>query len=146
MDIASDEGRSFVKTLFVQAAKFCFGHSMDKRQIEAFVDILHKVVTEDVNVWQRSAKDSFDYFQKLMLELSVDRPPRGIPLFTPLHATLGADFMLKTYFAQYKLYKYCLSAVPEPDLQQVDTAGIELPVACPPLVDAILVETLQSRQ
>jgi hypothetical protein len=132
--------RDFLRALYVQAAKYCFGHSMDRSQIEAFCGIVQGVVAADVRAWQRGAEESFASFQAAMLTVAVDRPPRGIPVFTPLQATLCADFMLKTYYAQFRLYKYCLSAVPEPVLEQHGSAFVAPPPHPPPLAGAVLIE------
>ena len=96
---------------------------------------------EDINVWQRGPRASFDHLQKLILELSVDHPPYGIPLYTPLQSTQAIDFVLKLYYSNYYIYKYCLSAIPEPELIQGNVAGIEEPMLTPNLNDALMISS-----
>jgi hypothetical protein len=138
-DAAEPRGRAFLQQLLEQAARFCFGHSFSRVQIESFCGIIQAVIAEDVASWQRGSRGSFDDLKRRLLEVTVDRPPKAVPLFTPLQATLGVDFMLKTYYANYKLYKYCLSRVPIPDLEQSVSGGAEPVRVPPPLSEAVLV-------
>lgn len=139
---ATGAGHAFLRDLLVQTARHAFRHSFSSAQITAFTALTARVLAEDVASWQRPARASFDHLQRLVLEVSVDRPPAGIPLLTPLQATLGVDFLLKTYYAHYALYKTTCARVPEPtSLAQEDCAGVE-PVHVPrPLADAVLLQS-----
>lgn len=134
--------KAFLYDFFIQIAKFCFSHTFSKTQIESFCSIVQQVIAEDINIWQRGPRASFDHLKKLILQLSVDHPPYGIPLYTPLQSTLGIDFVLKLYYNHYYLYKYTLSKVPEPELIQSNVAGIEEPLQTPDLNDALLIGTI----
>jgi hypothetical protein len=139
-----ESGRDCIQHLLAQTARHCFSHSFSRAQIESFVGIVARVVGEDVAVYPRTARASFGQLSKLVLELSVDRPPRGIPLYTPLQATVAVDFVLKTYYAQYKLYKATCAAVPVPSpLVQADMGEVEEVFVAPPLSEAVLIQSLE---
>ena len=97
-----------------------------------------EVLAEDVRVWQRSARTSFAHFQRLLLALSVDRPPRSVALFSPADAARACDHVLQVYFSNFKLFKACCSTVPSPALSQRSTAAVEEPYAPLPLSHAVM--------
>ena len=124
--------------LLASCARHCFCASLSRAQTEALCEVVAEVVAEDVRVWQRSARTSFAHFQRRLLALSVDRPPRSVALFSPAEAAHACEHVLQTFYANFKLYKACLSAVPEPVLAQRSTAAVEEPYAPLPLAHAVM--------
>ena len=124
--------------LLASCARHCFCASLGRAQTEALCEVVAEVVAEDVRVWQRSARTSFAHFQRRLLALAVDRPPRCVALFSPAEAAHACEHVLQTYYASFKLYKACLSTVPEPVLAQRSTAAVEEPYAPLPLAHAVL--------
>lgn len=124
--------------LLANFARHCFCISLHRAQLEALCGLLADVVAEDVRVWQRSARASFAHFQRELLAISVDRPPRSVALLSPAEAAMACDYVLKAYFANFKLFKSCLAVVPEPLLAQRAVAAVEEPAAPPPLVHAVM--------
>jgi len=124
--------------LLASCARHCFCASLTRAQTEALCEVVAEVVAEDVRVWQRSARTSFAHFQRRLLALAVDRPPRSVALFSPTEAAHACDHVLQAYFANFKLMKACLSTVPEPAISQRSTAAVEEPHAPLPLAHAVM--------
>jgi hypothetical protein len=124
--------------LLSSCARHCFTASLGRAQTEALCEAVAQVLAEDVRVWQRSARTSFAHFQRLLLALSVDRPPRSVALFSPADAARACDHLLQVYYSNFKLFKACCSTVPSPALSQRSTAAVEEPYAPLPLSHAVM--------
>lgn len=105
----------------------------DDKKIARLLEVCTTVLLEDSSKWQRTAEQSLQHFQKLIMDSAVDRPPKSQGLFKPSEAVSIVDFMLQSYYRHFKLYKYCLATVPERRIRQVEPAGVEPPMASPPL-------------
>jgi hypothetical protein len=124
--------------MLASCARHCFTASLGRAQTEALCEVVAEVLAEDVRVWQRSARTSFAHFQRLLLALSVDRPPRSVALFSPGEAARACEHVLQVYFGNFKLFKACCSTVPSPALSQRSTAAVEEPYAPLPLSHAVM--------
>ena len=128
-----------LRILLLSCVRFGFGASFSKLQTEALCKAMAVVAAEDVRVWQRPARASFQHFQRELLALSVNRPPRSVALLSPLQSALACDHVLHCYYASYKLFKQCAARVPDPIIVQRSTAGVDEPPPPLPLSHAILV-------
>lgn len=115
----------------------CYSFGMLPPQIKAFCEIMHDVVMQDFLDWRRGPEESFAYFTKRMIAKSVDRPPREISVFSPVVTPKMVDWMLRTYYSNFQLYKQVLGIRPALELQQTNSADVEYPGEVLPLSYAI---------
>jgi len=59
---------------------------------------------------------TFTYFKDLVLAHSVNRPPWTIEIFTPMDAKDITEYVVKTFFRCYKMYKYAFTPIVKLDL------------------------------
>ena len=112
---------------------------MSNEQVSEFLAISAEVMSVDAAKWQRTAPESLAHFSTLLENASVERPPRSRGVFEPSTAIAIMDYMLQMYYRHYKLYKYCLSSVPDGQLVQSSPGEVIPPVSSKPLGDAILI-------
>eukprot|EP00668_Euglena_longa_P040792 GGOE01053698.1.p1 GENE.GGOE01053698.1~~GGOE01053698.1.p1 ORF type:complete len:260 (-),score=68.41 GGOE01053698.1:284-988(-) len=73
---------------------------------------------------------SFDFFQLLLLQHSVHRPPFSETIFAPEDVQAITKYMLDTYYRQYKLYLYAFT--PHEVLSISTYQGVDRPERVPP--------------
>jgi hypothetical protein len=86
--------------------KFALSQSFSKEKISALIILnkhLHDIAMETSF---GNLNETFDYFKNLLLCYSVHRPPQSLKLFNPKEIDSIIDYFLKSYFNQFKLYKF----------------------------------------
>jgi hypothetical protein len=86
--------------------KFALSQSFSKEKINALITLnkhLHDICLETSF---GNLDETFDYFKNLLLCYSVHRPPHSLKIFTPKEVDAIIDYVLKSYFNQFKLYKF----------------------------------------
>lgn len=86
--------------------KFALSLSFSKEKISALIILskhLHDIALETSF---GNLDETFDYFKNLLLCYSVHRPPHSLKIFTPKEVDAIIDYVLKSYFNQFKLYKF----------------------------------------
>ena len=81
------------------------------RAIATFMSIMNEVFINDTLMTNPmyTRKDSYDYFEKFILQHSVDLPPKSIKIFKEHDVASIVDFATESYFRQWNLYKYIFS-------------------------------------
>lgn len=120
--------------------KFCEARVFDDAKTIALCDLLADTLSQDFNVWQRTAHDSVAFFQEQLLLSSVARPPRSVGVFSPAEAASVLDYVAAGYFRHYKAYKYAFASMPTLQLKQTLPAGVVAPTKAPALTSAVLMD------
>ena len=130
--------RAHISGLFTEAAKAAYRAQFSCAQVRALLGVLRKVVEADTLGWQRTAPQSFAYFQECLLHLSVERPPHSSGLFNPVQAAASVDFFLKTYYQHFLLYKAVCCRLPQLSFSTRGTCDVPAPEQPRPLSEAVL--------
>lgn len=97
--------------------KFALSNSFNKIQINALISIIKRTHDLAIETSFGNLDETFDYFKSLVLVYGVHRPPFSLSIFTPPQIQLILDYFLKSYFNQFKFYKYVFSPAIRLDLR-----------------------------
>lgn len=90
---------------------FLFGlkQSFSTAQLSALLSIVKKVHEMCVSTVFDNQPEVLSYFQELVVQHSVNRPPFSICIFSPNEVKNINEYVLSTYFKHFKLYKYAFT-------------------------------------
>ena len=98
-----------VLDLFYNLITFARQHCLRTDQLSGLFSIVRHLHNHCISSPYDNAKESFAYFTSLMVCHSVDRPPYSTALFTMEQVKNITDYVLRTYFKHFKLYKYAFT-------------------------------------
>jgi len=78
-------------------------------QLSTILSVVKRIHAKCTSTARENLKDVLTYFQELMVQHSVNRPPFSHSIFTPCQVKSITDFIFSTYFKHYKLYKYAFT-------------------------------------
>ncbi|RKP03737.1 hypothetical protein CXG81DRAFT_16833 [Caulochytrium protostelioides] len=110
---AKDELAPIVIDLYINTLNFCLDSQLDPKQssmVFAMVKRCHDACTsKGIPAMRRTSElrwdDDYAAFKDMLLRHSIDRPPYASAAFTFTQAALIQQFVLKSYFAHYLMYK-----------------------------------------
>lgn len=95
--------------LYMYAFLFGKNQKFNTAQLSTLLSIVKKIHSKCISTPFENQSELFDYFGKLLVQHSVNRPPFSTGLFTPLQVKTLSEYVLSTYFKHYKLYKYAFT-------------------------------------
>ncbi len=95
--------------LYTYAILFAKSQSFTAEQISAFFTILKSVHLMCISTPFDNLQETFEYFKQLLLRHSVNRPPFSVGLYTSAQIRDISEYVLKSYFKHFKLYKYAFT-------------------------------------
>ena len=136
MDV-TPSASSHLCSLFTETAKAAYRNQFSSVQVRALLGVLQGVVEADMHQYARGALESLAGFQEAMLRLSVERPPHSTGLLNPVQSTAAVDFVLKTYYLHFSLYKAVCCRLPQLHLDSRSPCDVEPPLQPRPLSEAV---------
>ena len=128
---------AYLKSLFTETAKAAYRNQFSCVQVRALLGVLQRVVEADMLNYARGALESLSFFQEAILRLSVERPPHSKGLLNPVQATAAVDFVLKTYYQHFSVYKGVCCRLPQLSLSSRTPCDVEPPLQPQPLREAV---------
>lgn len=95
--------------LFTYAFLFGLEEKYSPAQLSTLITIIKNVHALCVSSMFDNHSDALSYFQKLVIQHSVSRPPFSVQIFNPNEVKNLNEYVLSTYFKHYKLYKYAFT-------------------------------------
>ena len=95
--------------LYTYAVLFAKSKHFTAEQVSAFFTILKSVHLMCISTPFDNLHETFEYFKQLLLRHSINRPPFSIPLYGVVQVRDISEYVLKTYFKHFKLYKYAFT-------------------------------------
>jgi hypothetical protein len=129
--------RQRLAALLTECARAAYRNQFSCQQVRALLGVLQRVLEADALGWQRGALESLAFFQEALLRLSVERPPHARGMLNPVQATAALDFVLKTYYQHFLLYKATCCRRPQLHLASRSPCDVEPPLQPRPLAEAV---------
>lgn len=129
--------RAHLAALLTETARAAYRNQFACAQVRALLGVLRATLQADAAQWQRGALESLAGFQEALLRLSVERPPHARGLLNPVQATAALDFVLKTYYLHFGLYKAVCCRLPQLQLTTRTPCDVEPPLQPRPLAEAV---------
>lgn len=95
--------------LFSYAFLFGLKEKYSPAQLSTLITIMKNVHVLCVSPMFDNHSEALSYFQKLVIQHSVNRPPFSVQIFNPNEVKNLNEYVLSTYFKHYKLYKYAFT-------------------------------------
>jgi len=118
---------------------FCKGSAFDGLKTSTFMSILRTIWRRDTE--STSAADtiatSYAFFEDVLLKHCVERVPYNIKVFDPADVPRVVDFVVESYYRQFRLFNYIFGSVKRLQLRQVLPNEIEAPPVQLPLSAAL---------
>ena len=92
--------------LFTYAFLFGIRENYSPAQLSTLITIVKRLHTLCVSTLFDNHSEAVCYFQRLVIQHSINRPPFSIEIFNPREVKMLNEYILSTYFKHYKLYKY----------------------------------------
>ena len=108
-DYGSSKEASIEVDLYFYAISSAKRNNFTAEQISAFFTILKSVHSMCKSTPYDNFQEVFQFFKELMVRHSISRPPFSICLFNMEQVKDITDYVLKTYFKHFKLYKYAFT-------------------------------------
>ncbi len=114
---------------------FCKDRAFDARRTTTFLSIMHTIWLRDTE--SNSAADtiatSYAFFQDILLKHCVERVPYNIKVFDQDEVSGIIDYVVESYYRQFRLFTYIFGSVKRLQVQQVMPQEVEMPPAQLPL-------------
>lgn len=110
---------------------FCKTAAFDNRKTGTFLSIMNEIFKRDStqNV-VKNITESFAYLQMLLLNHSIENPPKSILVFQTDDVGHILDFVATSYYQHFKLYRYIFAPKTRIMLSQGTPNDIQLPCTC----------------
>jgi len=95
--------------LYFHTLLFAKENNFNEEQTSAFFSIVKKTHEKAIETPFGNLENTYNYFKSMLLCHSVKRPPFCVHLFQLNEVTKISDYMTKTYFRHFKLYKYAFT-------------------------------------
>ena len=125
---------------------FCKDRAFDGRKTSTFLSIMMVVWLRDTE--STSAADtiatSYAFFQDTLLKHCVERVPYNIKIYDQQEVSGIIDFVVESYYRQFRLFNYIFGSVKRLQVQQVMPQEVEMPPAQLPLSAALKLTVAES--
>ncbi|XP_065830548.1 cilia- and flagella-associated protein 119-like [Oscarella lobularis] len=98
-----------VVDLYFYALQFAEEMKFSREQTSAFFSIVKATHHKCIETPFDNMQATFDFFKELVLCHSVRRPPYSVGLFNPDQVQKVMDYVLRTYFKHFKMYKFAFT-------------------------------------
>lgn len=105
-DYDKDKKKRIQLDLYYFGIKFCLEKIFNAEQISAFYSILKALHFMTISTPYDNLEQTYTYFRDLIACHSVNHIPFSTAVFTSAQVTLITDYIMMTYFAHFRLYKY----------------------------------------
>lgn len=106
-DLASPSKQALIELdLYTYAVLFAKRTGFTAEQLSAFFTIVKSVHLMCISTPFDNLQETFQFFKDLLLKHSVNRPPYSTCLYSIAQVKDITEYVLKTYFKHFKLYKY----------------------------------------
>ncbi len=95
--------------LYTYAILFAKSNGFTAEQISTFFTILKSVHLMCISTPFDNLQETFEHFKQLLVCHSVSRPPFSVGLFSSAQVRDLSEYVLKSYFKHFKLYKYAFT-------------------------------------
>lgn len=95
--------------MYIYAFLFGIKEEFSAAQLSTLLSIVKRLHAKCISSVFDNQSDSLQYFQQMVVQHSVRRPPFSLCVFSPSEVKKINDYMLTTYFKHYKLYKYAFT-------------------------------------
>ncbi|KAM4689881.1 cilia- and flagella-associated protein 119, partial [Rhinophrynus dorsalis] len=102
----SDPRISVLLDLYYYTIRFCLDSGFSKEQTSCLFSILKETHAACVGSPLSTVDLCYSYFNELLLDHSVHRPPFSASVFSQQQLEKISHYVLETYFRHFKLYKY----------------------------------------
>ncbi|KAG8433445.1 hypothetical protein GDO86_017646, partial [Hymenochirus boettgeri] len=103
---SSDPRVSVLLDLYYYTVRFCQDSGFNREQTSCFFSIVKDTHAECTDTPLGNMDMCYEHFVELLLCHSVHRPPFSLAIFTQQQIQTISDYVMNTYFRQFKLYKY----------------------------------------
>jgi hypothetical protein len=91
---------------FYYLVEFGLANAFNKEQINSLMSILHRTHSLACDSSFGNLTETFTYFRQFLVLYTVHRPPFSLGFFSPREVEIILDYVLDTYFNQFKFFKY----------------------------------------
>ena len=123
---------SILTDLFFYSYAFCKDHAFDGRKTSTFLSLMKQLFLRDMNEALRADKtlsSSYEWFESNLMKHCVERVPHSVQVFEDHEVGVIHDFVVETYFRQYRMYRYIFGVQARVKIQMMLPQGIEIPKA-----------------
>ncbi|RHY59444.1 hypothetical protein DYB38_000547 [Aphanomyces astaci] len=99
--------------LYMYLYSFCKEHELTPLKTSVVLAIMHRVILRDLFLQSHdhgkqspwTLPESFEHFQSLLLQHSVERPPVSTGIFDAVDVAATVEYVTHSYYRQYHLYQ-----------------------------------------
>lgn len=95
--------------VYIYAFLFGIKQEFSSAQLSTLLGIMKRLHAKCVSTVFDNQGDSLQFFQQMMVQHGVRRPPFSLCVFSPNEVKRINEYILSTYFKHYKLYKYAFT-------------------------------------
>lgn len=95
--------------MYIYAFLFGIRQEFSAAQLSTLLAIVKRLHTKCVSTVFDNQSVCLHYFQQMMVQHSVRRPPFSVCIFSPNEVKKISEYVLNTYFKHFKLYKYAFT-------------------------------------
>ncbi|KAF0747807.1 hypothetical protein AaE_007584 [Aphanomyces astaci] len=128
---------------------FCKEHELTPLKTSVVLAIMHRVILRDLFLQSHdhgkqspwTLPESFEHFQSLLLQHSVERPPVSTGIFDAVDVAATVEYVTHSYYRQYHLYQTIFIPQTHVSIVQIACMDISKPRPMPPLQHAIMLRS-----
>lgn len=95
--------------LYVYTFLFGLKQKFSTAQLSTLLSVVKKLHEMCISTVFDNQSEVLTYFQELMVQHSVNRPPFSVCIFSPSEVKSINEYILSTYLKHFKLYKYAFT-------------------------------------
>jgi hypothetical protein len=122
--------------LFFYLYAFCKDHAFDGAKTSTFLSIMRAIFQHDGETPGRSMTASYEWFEAVLARHCVDRIPYSVKVFDDHEVADILEFVVDTYFRQFRMYNYIFGVQARVRLVQLLPQAVEKPEEVAPLSTA----------
>ncbi|XP_062516843.1 cilia- and flagella-associated protein 119-like [Corticium candelabrum] len=108
-DFETNLKSGIIADLYFYALQFAEENSFSYEQTSAFFSIVKATHHKCIETPYDSMQETYEFFKSLLLCHSVKRPPYSIGIFAMAEVEKIRDYVLKSYFKHFRMYKYAFT-------------------------------------
>ena len=132
-----EKKQGIANDLFFYMYAFCKDHAFDDAKTSTFLSIMKATFQRDSETPGMSMSTSYEWFEEVLLRHCVDRIPYSVQIFDDHEVRGILEFVVDTYFRQFRMYNYIFGVQARVRLVQLLPQAIEKPVELAPLSTAM---------
>lgn len=109
LDAFPTKQRRILLDLFTYTWLFGKKETYTPAQLSTILTMVKRLHARCTSTARENLEDVLTFFQELLVQHSVNRPPFSHSIFSPCQVKSITEFILSTYFKHYKLYKYAFT-------------------------------------